>query len=170
MTENVETLLSGLASGTIYHYRLTATTAAGTRSTQNSQFSTFSSLESWRHTHFGSADNTGNAADTADFDLDGVPNLMEWACGLSPALSSRLDTPASVNGAFIEFTYTRDTMAVGATYQVEWSDTLSETSWSTVGVTETMLSQSGTIQTMKATLPAGGTSNRFIRLKVLGPM
>lgn len=170
VTESVETLLSGLSGGTSFHYRLTATTAAGTRSTPDSTFSTFSSLETWRQTNFGSASNSGNAADTADFDLDGVPNLIEWACGLSPSLPSRLDTPVSVSGDVIEFTYTRDTTAVGAVYQVEWSDSLPGTSWSTVGVTESVLSLSGTIQTVKATLPAGGNGSRFVRLKVQRPL
>lgn len=169
ITENVETLLSGLSAGTTYHYRLTATTAAGTRSTPDSTFSTFSSLETWRQTHFGSADNTGNFADTADFDLDGIPNLLEWACGLSPAQSSRLDTPVTRNGAVIEFTYSRDTLAVGAVYQVEWSDTLPGTSWSSADVTETILNQSGSIQTVKASLPAGNNGSRFVRLRVQGP-
>ncbi|MBK8036149.1 MAG: hypothetical protein IPK22_03310 [Verrucomicrobiaceae bacterium] len=170
VTESVETLLSGLTGGTTYHYRLTATTAAGTRSTPDSTFSTFSSLETWRQANFGSSGNTGNAADTADFDLDGVPNLIEWACGLSPSLPSRLDTPVSVSGAVIEFTYTRDTTAIGAVYQVEWSDSLPGTSWSTAGVSETVLSLSGTIQTVKATLPAGSNGGRFVRLKVQGPL
>lgn len=170
VTENVETLLSGLSGSTTYHYRLTATTAAGTRSTPDSTFSTFSSLETWRQTHFGSADNTGSAADAADFDLDGVPNLIEWACGLSPSMPSRFDTPVNVNASVIEFTYTRDTAAIGAVYQVEWSDTLPGSSWSAVGVSETVLGLSGTIQTVKATLPAGSNSSRFVRLKVQGPL
>lgn len=170
VTESVETLLSGLSGGTSFHYRLTATTAAGTRSTPDTTFSTFSSLETWRQTNFGSAGNSGNAADTADFDLDGVPNLIEWACGLSPSLPSRLDTPVNVNASVIEFTYTRDIAAVGAVYQVEWSDSLPGTSWSTAGVSETVLSLSGTIQTVKATLPAGSNGGRFVRLKVPGPL
>lgn len=169
VTENVETLLSGLTEGTTYHYRLRAITDAGTRSTPDSTFSTFSSLETWRQTHFGSANNTGNAADAADFDLDGVPNLLEWACGLSPAQPSRLDTPVNRNASVIEFTYTRDVTAVGAVYQVEWSDTLPGTLWSTVGVSEAIVNQAGTLQTVKATLPAGSNGGRFVRLRVQGP-
>ncbi|MBL9184235.1 MAG: hypothetical protein JNN17_18975 [Verrucomicrobiaceae bacterium] len=169
LAENVEALLTGLTAGTSYHFRLTATTAAGTRSTADGLFSTFSNLEVWRQLHFGNAANAGMGADTADFDLDGLPNLLEWACGLSPAALSRFDTPVSRNGSVIEFTYTRDTSASGAVFNVEWSDTLPGASWSTAGVSETITSQAGTIQTVKATMPAGTNGSRFVRLRVLGP-
>jgi uncharacterized delta-60 repeat protein len=169
VAESVEMLLSGLTAGTTYHYRLTATTAAGTRSTAGSTFSTFSSLETWRQTHFGTAANTGHAADAADFDLDGVPNLLEWACGLSPSQPSRLDTPVNRNASVIEFTYPRDVTAIGAVYQVEWSDTLPGTLWTTVGVSEAIVNQAGTLQTVKATLPVGTNGSRFVRLSVQGP-
>lgn len=167
--ENVEAVLSGLMAGTTYHYRLTATTSAGSRSTPDSTFSTFSSLEVWRQSHFGSAANTGASADTSDLDLDGLPNLLEWACGLVPSQTSRLQTAVASSGGIIEFTYPRDTSAVGAVYAVEWSDTLPGTAWSTTGVSETVLGQAGTIQTIKATLPAGTQGNRFVRLRVQGP-
>ena len=44
-------------------------------------------LESWRHTHFGSFENTGDAADLSDPDHDGIPNLLEFAT-LTHPLSS----------------------------------------------------------------------------------
>lgn len=53
---------------------------------------------------------------------------------------------------------------------MEWSDTLPGTSWSITGVSETVLGQTGTIQTVKATMPAGGNGMRFVRLRVQGPL
>ncbi len=38
----------------------------------------------WRQNHFGTTSNSGNAADTADPDGDGVPNLLEYALGSVP--------------------------------------------------------------------------------------
>ena len=52
------------------------------------------------------------------------------------------------------------------TYIVEWSDNLAPP-WSTLGVTEAILTDNGTIQEMKATLPAGNSGKRFVRLRVV---
>lgn len=43
-----------------------------------------SAAEVWRHTHFGTLTNTGNAADDADPDGDGTSNLLERYAGLNP--------------------------------------------------------------------------------------
>ncbi|MBX7210869.1 MAG: M36 family metallopeptidase [Verrucomicrobiaceae bacterium] len=45
-------------------------------------------IESWRQQHFGSAANSGSAADNADPDGDGIKNLMEFALGTSPTTNS----------------------------------------------------------------------------------
>jgi hypothetical protein len=42
-------------------------------------------LEGWRMTHFGIAGNTGAAADDADPNRNGIPNLLEYALGGDPA-------------------------------------------------------------------------------------
>jgi len=41
-------------------------------------------IQSWRRTNFGTTDNTGNAADTADPDCDGHHNLDEYAALTNP--------------------------------------------------------------------------------------
>lgn len=46
----------------------------------------------WRETYFGNAANTGNAADGADPDGDGMSNLIEYALGTHP------NSKAGVNG------------------------------------------------------------------------
>ena len=54
------------------------------------------------------------------------------------------------------------------TYTVEWSDDL--VTWSTAGVTSTVLTDNGTTQQIKATVPAGsGVIRRFVQLKVSRP-
>ncbi|MBK8035851.1 MAG: FG-GAP repeat protein [Verrucomicrobiaceae bacterium] len=124
--------------------------------------------QSWRQTYFGSTANSGNGADTFDFDKDGLVNLIEWACGLNPTTSSALPTPAQVVGGNIEFTYPRAVSALnaGAVFTVEWSDTLPGTTWSTAGVTQQTLSTSNGVDQVKATLPAGSAGRRFVHLKV----
>lgn len=45
-------------------------------------------LEAWRMTHFGIGGNTGVAADDADPNRNGIPNLLEYALGGDPAGSN----------------------------------------------------------------------------------
>jgi len=112
--------------------------------------------------------NTGVAANAFDADNDGLPNLLEWACSLHPTQNDTLPILNTLNGSSVEFTYPRSVEAVnaGTVFTVEWSDSLPGTAWSTAGVTQTVLSDNGTTQQVKATLPAGANGKRFVRLKV----
>lgn len=125
-------------------------------------------LQGWRQQHFGTPDDTGDAADTADADLDGIPNLLEWACNLSPKSPGALPISGTRNGGNIEYIYPRSVAAVnaGAQFAVEWSDTLPPSNWKNEGVTEQVLSDDGTVQIVKAVLPAGESGRRFVHLKV----
>lgn len=127
--------------------------------------------EAWRQQHFSSTANSGAGADTNDHDKDGLPNLLEWAAGLPPTTHSSLSTTVVRNVPNIDYTYSRSTAAVnaGAAFAVEWSDTLAAGNWSTAGVTQSIQNDNGTLQQVKATLPAGSAGRRFIRLKVTAP-
>jgi hypothetical protein len=168
--QSVSANLSGLLPATTYHYRLTATNARGTNSTSNGTFTTLNMQQGWRQTYFGSPVNEGNAADTFDHDGDGIVNLLEWATGLNPTTNSTLPASSTVNGTDLEFHYTRLVAAVaaGAVFTVEWNDSLSPLGWSSAGVVEIILSNNGTTQQVKATLPSGSSGKRFVRLRVNG--
>lgn len=168
--QSVSANLSGLLPATTYHYRLTATNARGTNITSNGTFTTLNIQQGWRQTYFGSPANEGTAADTFDHDGDGIVNLLEWATGLNPTINSTLPASSTINAADIEYHYTRlvAAIAAGAIFTVEWNDTLSPLGWSTAGVVETILSNNGTTQQVKATLPAGSSGKRFVRLRVNG--
>ena len=45
----------------------------------------YTPLQAWRVNHFGAPDSTGPAANDADYDEDGVPNLEEYITGTNPA-------------------------------------------------------------------------------------
>lgn len=125
-------------------------------------------ITTWRQTHFGTTANTGNAADDADADNDGVPNLLEFATNGTPGTSDTEPgemAPLDDSG-FIYFTYTRNKQAMAElTFQVEWTDDLT-TIWSSLGVTESIVTDNGLVQHVTATLPAGTSGHRFVRLRV----
>ncbi len=128
--------------------------------------------QNWRQLYFGNTSNTGNAADNFDYDKDGLSNLLEWACNLNPTTASSLPVSLNNSGANLEFIYTRSVAALnaGVVFIVEWSDTLAGSDWHTTGVTQVVQSDNGTVQQVKATLPAGSTGQRFVRLKVTGAL
>lgn len=125
-------------------------------------------LETWRQTWFGITTNTGDAADDADSDHDGLLNVMEFALGLNPTTASTPVFQTTLTGDNIEFTYTRSTAAVlaGKTFHVPWTETLNGLDWSETGTTEQILSDNGTTQTVKAIIPSGASGHRFVRLEV----
>jgi len=161
--------VTGLTANTGYSFKAYAINSTGTTYTAPvATFSTLSVQQGWRQQFFGTTANTGNAADTADPDVDGIVNLLEYATGLNPTTSNSLVTPAVKNGSNLEFTYPRSVAAqnAGTTFTVEWSDTLAANSYSTTGVSEVVLSTTSGVQQVKATLPAGSNGRRFVRLKV----
>lgn len=125
-------------------------------------------LESWRQTWFGITTNAGDAADSADSDHDGFVNAMEFALALNPTSASSPVFQTTITGGNIEFIYTRSSAAVlaGKTFHARWSDILNGTDWSEVGSTETILSDNGAQQVIKATVPMGTSGRRFVRLEV----
>ncbi|MFN0125683.1 MAG: hypothetical protein ACKV19_03230 [Verrucomicrobiales bacterium] len=57
-------------------------------------------LTGWRQQNFGTTENTGNAANTANPDGDGVMNLLEYAYGMNPNAPDRQLLPVpSYNGS-----------------------------------------------------------------------
>ncbi|MFO1439955.1 MAG: hypothetical protein U1F81_16650 [Verrucomicrobiaceae bacterium] len=156
----------GLPPDTGHVFKAYATNLKGTSYTEATAFTTLTLTQGWRQTHFGSTANSGSAADGADPDGDGLKNLLEYALNLPPNAASRVPAAVQATGGNLEYTYTRGTAAYngGTTFRVEWSDDL--TTWFTTGVVESLISDDGTQQQVKATLPAGSGGRRFVRLRV----
>ena len=164
---------TGLAPNTAYTYRVYATDGTGaTYLSTPTTFTTPTVLQNWRQTFFGTTQGTNTAADNADPDNDGLPNLIEFATGKDPttAQSTAVAVP-TVNGSTLEYSYTRslDALNSGTTFTVQWNDSLDPSLWSSSGVSEAVLSDNGLLQQVKATLPASSTGRRFVRLNVLPP-
>ncbi len=128
--------------------------------------------QAWRFTHFGTIANSGTAADTFDANGDGEVNLLEFATGQNPHAASLISLSGLRTASALEITYTRSKEALtgGVIFAVEWSDTLAPNPWSVAGVTQSILTDNGTVQSVKATVPtAAAIPRRFARLKVTSP-
>ncbi len=127
-------------------------------------------IEQWRFTHFGTNTATGNAADLFDGNGDGEVNLYEFATAQSPHAATSAAPALVKNGATREFTYTRSlgALADAVAFTVEWRDSLTSGAWSGADVSEQILSDNGTVQTIRASV-AAGVGTRFLRLRIIKP-
>lgn len=129
-----------------------------------------SAIGQWRFTHFGTTENTGQAADSADPNHDGESNLLEFATAQNPhapTFASISLSPAP--GTMLDFTYTRLKAAheEGYIFKVEYSDSLTPESWISVGAGTVLIDAPS--QSVSALVPSGSNPRRFVRLNVSSP-
>ena len=121
-----------------------------------------SPVQAWRQTHFGVTTNSGDAADAADPDGDGIPNLIEYATGTHPmaANASVVDLAKSGDFLTLAFPVVED---ASLTYTVQASNDLAAGFVPATGTVGT----SGGIRTYTddVSLATPGV-RRFLRLQV----
>lgn len=121
--------------------------------------------QTWRQIYFGTTANTGNSADTADPDGDGLANLLEYALDLDPTAPSISGLPqAATEPGYWTYTYTRPSNRTDLSYTVQASTDLS--TWFTNGLTLTLVSDNGQLATYQAKYPTTSTDKLFFRLQV----
>ena len=130
--------------------------------------------QTWWQQNFGSISLTGDFADTADMDLDGIPNLLEYALGLSPNSSNPvsanlvLDTVPQASDRHLRFTITKNPLATDLTYVVEiTSDLTNPAAWTTSGIV--IESSTSTTLFVRDSNPMSSGAPRFMRLRVTRP-
>lgn len=120
-------------------------------------------LEAWRVLYFNSRENSGDAADTFDYDHDGLVNIVEYAFGLDPKQGGSVALPVpQLSGGSFGVTFTQPVGVSGVTYKAEWSTTLGSNSW-------TSIPDTGLGNTHTFSVPAGANPRLFLRYVITGP-
>jgi hypothetical protein len=116
-------------------------------------------LEAWRLQHFGTAANTGDAANEADPDKDGLTNSVEFAFDLNPMDGGSNALPAfTLTDGVFTATFTTPGGREQVSYGAEWSTGLQPGTW-------TAIPDTGTPPQHTFTLPATA-ARQFVRMKV----
>lgn len=188
-------------SGTLFPVGTTVVTITARDAANNVGTGTFTvtvapltALQNWRQQYFGNPGNTGNAADNADWDLDGITNIMEFAFGTDPTSGASGPPALQYTGTFAGsgtvtapgqpiarfeaipfgvdfralFARRDDYVASGLTYTVQFSaDTVT---WAASTATPTVLADNGTVQIVSVPYPffVGGKKAHFFRVLITG--
>jgi len=117
--------------------------------------------ESWRLANFGTTANSGNAADGADPDGDGMTNAQEYAAGTDPRSSASVLQVCGIVIVGSDVLVSFPSVA-GKTYRLERSDALQNGSWTTAQ--DHIGGTGGVVQITDA--GAAGRNQRFYRIVV----
>jgi len=95
---------------------------------------------------------------------DGVPNLVKYALGLDPTVSSGSSiTQPGMEPGYATITYNKLTTATDITYAVErTSDFMT---WTTTSTIDEVVQTNGTIQTIKSKVALNNETQLFLRLR-----
>ncbi|HEV2394334.1 MAG TPA: fibronectin type III domain-containing protein [Verrucomicrobiae bacterium] len=124
-----------------------------------------SPLQAWRLAYFGTIENAKSAADTADPDHDGIPNLLEYALDLNPLAPSGSAMTADIKTGHLRLTIPRNPKAWDVAFAVEvTSDPANAFSWTTNGTT--IEQNTPALLQVHDNAPAPGPAPRFMRLRI----
>jgi len=185
------TLTGAAGTATISVMLTDDATAGGAALTSPAQTFTITAtpVAAWRQTHFGTTENVGAAADSANPDGDGFINLLEWAFGLDPMVSSGEEI--LVSGSVLThrgaptllvvnqpggpeyralFTRQKDYVSTGLVYTVQFSADLID--WEDNTVPPTVIASDAEMDAVTVTYPAyllNALKPQFFRVRVTGP-
>lgn len=122
-------------------------------------------IQQWRYDNFGSAANSGNAADTANPAGDGINNLLKYALNLNPLATQSNPVTVDTTTGYLRLTTPKRSGATDVTYSVQVNDDLTNAAgWTTSGTVE--LSNTSTQLQVRDGVPLSGGGKRFIRLQI----
>jgi hypothetical protein len=124
-------------------------------------------MENWRVQVFGSDAGLPQAADTSDYDGDGIPNILEYALNLDPTVpDSAALPPPVISGGYLTLSYVPNALATDLTFAVESSSDL--VNWGTADVLDITPANPNPPgqRTFRYNHPLGQAPQVFLRLKV----
>ncbi len=161
---------ASLTNGATYRYVVSAINSL-TESPDSPEVSAtpLSPAQSWRQLHFGTIAATGDAADHADPDGDGVVNLLERAFGGSP-LVAEADLVPVVDGAAptLSLVYRRAAAATDLSFTVQETTDLSA-AWTTATGNSQIVQDANGVQRVRFTRHLGSGARLFLRVFVTAP-
>jgi hypothetical protein len=157
--------------GTTYFARVRTTSGAGLSGYRNvASVTTPANYAAWRQAHFSGSALTDDAVSgpMAAPDAAGLPNLVLYALGLDPALNATASLPAvQLSGENYLYSYQVPTDRSDIVVAVQVSTDL--VTWSSAGVTLTLMRTANGVAAWQASYPATGTDRLFFRLQVTQP-
>jgi hypothetical protein len=122
-----------------------------------------SAIQSWRYQYFATTNNSGNAADSADPDGDGQPNLVEFAFGTNPTNRLSVFSPPGVlqGGNFVS-SFNQPTNVSGITYGAQVCTNLNLPNW-------TPLTDTGSGSNHIFSVPVSANQQSFLRWVITDP-
>jgi len=121
-------------------------------------------LQSWRQQYFGFTSNSGDAADTFDFDGDGLGNLIEYALGSNPLVPEATPLEHNIPNSKLQISFLR--ARPDLTYLVEASSDLSN--WNLIATNPGTVGANVTVND-PLDFSTSTPPRRFLRLRVTSP-
>lgn len=120
-----------------------------------------SPLESWRLQYFGSMADSGEAANGADPDHDGLPNLLEFAVGARPDAATVSPFDVSTEAGHLRLRVERAPVS-GVAWTAEASADLAD--WEGTGLV--VVTDDPSLLEVRDALPLGAGGRKFLRFRV----
>jgi hypothetical protein len=149
--------------------------AFSSNNTVTSTVTTISPADSWRMQYFGSADNSGAAADTNSYVGDGIANLLKYALGMNPTVPATNGLPEmKMTNSRLALTFNRQKSATDVIYEVQAAGDLFGFSnamvlWSSASNGYGGGTSPWQAVTVEDVVETASTNRRFMRLKVSRP-
>ncbi len=129
-------------------------------------------LATWRQTHFGTAQNSGSAANTADPDGDGLINILEYAFDTDPNVPNANPISFTQSGNYLTVTFKRTHPApTDISYAAEVCTDLVADIWNSgPGYTSQTVTNNGDgTETVTVTdlAPISSTPLHFLRIRIV---
>jgi hypothetical protein len=126
----------------------------------------------WQNVHWASGSGDPNAAAQYDVDLDGLPNLLEFAFGSNPRGANVdpcvIDVVEVAGVKYLRLSVTKNPAALDLDYAVEAADSLAAPAgWSSSGLVIEVNTPS--LLRVRDNVPLSTNTSRFMHVKVSLP-